>query len=296
VSAQPGMPSVPPSPSVPPVPLLPSVPSVPPLPAVPATWNSRRVTERAECILAPNPGVMTLDGTNTWVLREPGSSTSVVVDPGPLDAGHLHRVRAAATPGDTRVGLVLLTHDHADHAEAAVEFAELVGAPLRAVRVIGAGHDDLSNGDRLSVSGLDLVVITTPGHTADSVSFLLPADTALLTGDTVLGRGTSVVAWPDGELTAYLESLERIAALCGTGAVTHVLPGHGPDLPDASAVLAHYLAHRFERLEQVRAAVAAGARTPREVVEVVYADVPRAVWGAAELSVRAQLAYLEGQG
>ena len=274
---------------------MPAVPSVPALPSVPASWSSRRVTERAECILAPNPGVMTLDGTNTWVLREPGSSMSVVVDPGPLDRGHLDRVQAVATAAEARVGLVLLTHDHADHAEAAVEFAELVGAPLRAVRAIGAGHDDLSDGDRLSVGGLDLVVVTTPGHTADSVSFLLPADTALLTGDTVLGRGTSVVAWPDGELTAYLESLERIAALCGTGAVTHVLPGHGPDLPDASAVLAHYLAHRVERLEQVRAAMAAGARTPREVVEVVYADVPRAVWGAAELSVRAQLAYLEGQ-
>ena len=266
---------------------------VPPLPPVPATWGSRRVTERAECILAPNPGVMTLDGTNTWVLREPGAGMSIVIDPGPLDPAHLDRVRAAATAEDAHVGLVLLTHDHADHAEAAVAFAERSGAPLRAVRAVGAGHDDLSDGDRVGVGGLELVVVTTPGHTADSVSFLLPAETALLTGDTVLGRGTTVVAWPDGELTAYLESLERIAELCGTGAVTHVLPGHGPDLPDAAAVLRHYLAHRAERLAQVRVAVAAGARTPREVVEIVYADVPRAVWGAAELSVRAQLAYLE---
>jgi glyoxylase-like metal-dependent hydrolase (beta-lactamase superfamily II) len=102
-----------------------------------------------------------------------------------------------------------------------------------------------------------------------------------------------VVAWPDGELAAYLASLERLAALAGTGAVTHILPGHGPDLPDAAAVLAYYLDHRRERLEQVRAAVAAGAQTPRQVVETVYADVPQNVWGAAELSVRAQLDYLK---
>jgi len=140
------------------------------------------------------------------------------------------------------------------------------------------------------------VVVTTPGHTSDSVSFLLPAECAVLTGDTILGRGTTVVAWPDGELAAYLASLERLEALCGSGAVARILPGHGPHLPDAGAVLRYYLEHRAQRLEQVRGAVAAGARTPWEVVEAVYADVPRAVWGAAEWSVRAQLAYLAERG
>ena len=86
-----------------------------------------------------------------------------------------------------------------------------------------------------------LVVVTTPGHTSDSVSFLLPAECAVLTGDTILGRGTTVVAWPDGELAAYLASLERLEALCGSGAVARILPGHGPHLPDAGAVLRYYL-------------------------------------------------------
>ncbi|MBK8868436.1 MAG: MBL fold metallo-hydrolase [Dermatophilaceae bacterium] len=256
-------------------------------------WSSRQVTARATCVLAPNPGVMTLDGTNTWVLREPGSDLSIVVDPGPMDQAHLGRVVDETTRDGGRVAMTLLTHDHADHAEAALYFADLCGTPLKSVRAIGSHHDDLTDGDRLRVGELEVVVVATPGHTGDSVSFLLPADASLLTGDTILGRGTTVVAWPDGELAAYLASLERLAALAGTGAVTHILPGHGPDLPDAAAVLAYYLDHRRERLEQVRAAVAAGAQTPRQVVETVYADVPQNVWGAAELSVRAQLDYLK---
>lgn len=244
-------------------------------------------------MLAPNPGVMTLDGTNTWVLREPGATECVVIDPGPLDEGHLQAVLDVVRRDGGRVGLTLLTHDHADHAAAASRFAELSGAPLRAVRAIGAGHDDLGEGDRVSVGGLEVLVVRTPGHTADSVSFLLTAEAALLTGDTVLGRGTTVVAWPDGELAAYLTSLERIEALCGAGTVAQILPGHGPHLPDAPGVVRYYLQHRAERLEQVRAAWADGASTPRAVVETVYADVPRAVWPAAELSVRAQLDYLD---
>jgi glyoxylase-like metal-dependent hydrolase (beta-lactamase superfamily II) len=166
----------------------------------------------------------------------------------------------------------------------------MTAAPVRA---IGSGHDDLADGETVTVGGLDVTVVATPGHTADSLSFLIPAESALLTGDTVLGRGTTVVAWPDGELAAYLSSLERIEALAGAGEVARILPGHGPQLEDAAGVVRHYLTHRAERLDQVRAAVAAGANDPRAVVETVYADVPQAVWAAAELSVRAQLDYLD---
>jgi glyoxylase-like metal-dependent hydrolase (beta-lactamase superfamily II) len=116
-------------------------------------------------------------------------------------------------PG-ARVALTVLTHGHADHAEAAPRFAELTGSRVRAV---GRGHDDLADGDVVRTGGLELEVVATPGHTSDSMSLRAPADHALLTGDTVLGRGTTVVAHPDGELAAYLESLERIAALTGTG-------------------------------------------------------------------------------
>jgi glyoxylase-like metal-dependent hydrolase (beta-lactamase superfamily II) len=120
----------------------------------------------------------------------------------------------------------------------------------------------------------------------------VPADGAVLTGDTVLGRGTTVVAHPDGRLDDYLQSLGRLRLLAARGAVATVLPGHGPALDDAQRAIEGYLAHREERLRQVHAALLAGARTPHAVVEAVYADVDPSLWPAAELSVRAQLDYL----
>jgi glyoxylase-like metal-dependent hydrolase (beta-lactamase superfamily II) len=223
-------------------------------------------------IRAPNPGPMTLDGTNTWLLRAPGEAGSVVVDPGPADEEHLRAVAAAAGT----VAGVLVTHGHPDHVDGLERFCELTGAVV--VRT-----------SRLA--GLAVTVIETPGHTADSVCFLVEAgeQRAVLTGDTILGRGTTVVAWPDGELGDYLSSLERLSVLDGVPA----LPGHGPALSDCAAAASYYLAHRRARLAQVRAAVAAGATTPEQVVAVVYADVDRALWPAAEWSVRAQLAYLD---
>jgi glyoxylase-like metal-dependent hydrolase (beta-lactamase superfamily II) len=274
-------------------------PAQQPMPSVaPGQWHGGQVTERALCVLCPNPGPMTLDGTNTWVLLEPGATEALVIDPGPLDEDHLRGVVAAVEGGGARVAETILTHGHADHAEGAGRFAELTGAPTRAV---GRGHDDLGDGDVLRAGGLELRVVSTPGHTSDSISFALPADHALLTGDTVLGRGTTVVAHPDGELAAYLQSLERLAHLTGDGEVTTILPGHGPTIPDAAGMVAFYRAHRRERLEQVRQALADGAAQAPDivqaVVERVYADVPREVWPAAALSVAAQLDYLRtGEG
>ena len=249
---------------------------------------------RVRRVLAPNPGPMTLDGTNTWVLRGSGTGgRSVVVDPGPLDQGHLDAVRAEAG----QVAVVLLTHRHADHSEGAAAFAETAGCQVRAAdpgyRIGDAGLDD---GDVVRVDDLELQVLATPGHTSDSISLLLPDDGALLTGDTVLGRGTSVVAHPDGQLGAYLASLRRLRDLAAAGVVRRLLPGHGPVVGAALEVLEGYLTHRSERLEQVRRAVAEGARTPREVVESVYADVDRSVWPAAERSVAAQLDHLRAGG
>jgi glyoxylase-like metal-dependent hydrolase (beta-lactamase superfamily II) len=242
----------------------------------------RQVTDTAGVVLAPNPGPMTLDGTNTWVLRAPGSERCVVVDPGPLHEGHLQAV-AAQGPVD----VVLLTHGHHDHSEGARRFAELTGAAVRALDPAHRlGEEGLGAGDVVLGGGLEVRVIGTPGHSSDSLSFALPD--AVLTGDTILGRGTTVVAHPDGVLADYLDSLKRLRDL---GELT-VLPGHGPELASAGAAAQHYLDHRQQRLEQVRAAVAAGAGSPREVVEVVYADVDQGLWFAAEMSVRAQLEYL----
>lgn len=263
------------------------------------TWAGGAFGERGVCVLAPNPGMMTLDGTNTWVLREPGARRSIVVDPGPSDAAHLDAVAEAAG----EVGVVLLTHHHHDHAEAAREFAERVGAGVRALDpAYRLGSEGLGDGDVVEVDGLEVRVVATPGHTGDSLSFLLPADGALLTGDTVLGRGTTVVAHPDGRLGAYLDSLDRLHALAEAQEARSVWPGHGPVVADALAVLDHYIAHRRERLAQVEEACSRLAseggpslgaeELPRRVVEIVYADVDPVLWGAAELSVRAQLAYL----
>jgi glyoxylase-like metal-dependent hydrolase (beta-lactamase superfamily II) len=234
---------------------------------------------------------MTLDGTNTWVLREPDGRRSVVVDPGPLDDTHLDAVAAVA--GD--VAAVLLTHGHADHSEAARAFAERAGCGVRALDpAYRLGEEGLHDGDVVEADGLELRVVGTPGHTADSLSFVLPAEGAVLTGDTVLGRGTTVVAHPDGKLGAYLGSLQRLLALAEAQEVRVVWPGHGPFIEDAVGVLDFYLAHRRERLEQIREALRllGPDSTPRQVVEQVYADVDPVLWGAAELSVRAQLEYL----
>lgn len=218
-------------------------------------------------VRAPNPGPMTLEGTNTWVIRPPKESGCVVVDPGPLDEGHL---RAVAAHGP--VTAIVVTHGHPDHIEGVGRLVELTGAPVVA-------------------EAPGLTRLATPGHTRDSVCFLahLAAGPAVLTGDTILGRGTTVVAYPDGDLGDYLASLEL---LIGLGPIP-LLPGHGPSLRDCASAARHYLDHRRTRLAEVAAAVAAGARTPRQVVEIVYADVDPAVWSWAEWSVRAQLAYLD---
>ncbi|HEX4791944.1 MAG TPA: MBL fold metallo-hydrolase [Actinospica sp.] len=252
------------------------------------------MTERATLVLAPNPSPYTLEGTNTWVLCEPGSAAAVVVDPGPLHEGHLAAVLAAVADRGARVEQILLTHGHADHAESAARFAELAGAPVRALDPAHRlGAEGLADGDVLAVGGLELRVIGTPGHSGDSLSFLLPADRAVLTGDTVLGRGTTLVSHPDGTLADYLNSLHVLREAAARHEFDTVLPGHGPVLADALGVLEFYLAHRKERLAQVEAAVAAGDSSAAEVVRRVYADVDRAVWPAAELSVRAQLHYID---
>ncbi|GAB3675737.1 MBL fold metallo-hydrolase [Angustibacter aerolatus] len=259
-------------------------------------WAGGEVSRVAVCVLAPNPGPMTLDGTNTWVLRDPGTAHAVVVDPGPLDLGHLQSVLDAVLAREATVSDVVVTHGHHDHTDGAARLAELAGGvPVHAVDPAhrhGGGHG-LDDGSRVGALGLE--VVATPGHTADSVCLLLraPGEHLLLTGDTVLGRGTTVVAHPDGALGPYLASLHRLRQL-GLDGPLRVLPGHGPVLPEALPVLDAYLAHREQRLEQVRAALAAGDTTPEQVVARVYADVPPDVQGAALQSVRAQLDHLAG--
>lgn len=228
---------------------------------------------------APNAGPMTLDGTNTWVLRAPGAEHAVVIDPGPLDEGHLARI---AEHGPFL--FILITHGHHDHVEGAARLSELLGG----TPVVAA--EQLLPDPHLAVDGLEIQVLDTPGHTADSVCFLAQCagEQVILTGDTVLGRGTTVVAWPDGDLGAYLTSLTRLAAY----EQVVMLPGHGPVRADCAALAREYLTHREERLGQVRAAVAAGADSAEAIVDVVYPEIAPEVRFAALWSARAQLEYL----
>jgi glyoxylase-like metal-dependent hydrolase (beta-lactamase superfamily II) len=252
----------------------------------------QRSSALTQFILAPNPGPMSLDGTNSYVLRAPGHSSVVVVDPGPNNEAHLK-----ALAGADAVELVLVTHRHADHTAGSARLHELTGAPVRAAdpEHCHGGGNPLVDGEVILAAGLDITVLATPGHTSDSVCFHLPADGqagSVLTGDTVLGRGTTVLDYPDGTLGDYLASLDRLAAL---GPAT-VLPAHGPMLPSLEAIARDYRTHREVRLAQIRAALHRLGRDASvgEVADAVYSDVGPSVRRAAELSVAAQLSYLRG--
>lgn len=209
----------------------------------------------------------------------------VVVDPGPDDPEHIGRLAELG-----RIPLVLISHRHGDHTDGIEALAAATGATVRA---LGSGFlrgpgGYVRDGEVIDAAGLRIRVMATPGHTADSVSFVL--DDAVLTADTVLGRGTTVIDAEDGSLADYLDSLRRLREL----GPRRVLPGHGPELENLAAVAEAYLAHREQRLEQIRAALRRLGEdcTPRQVVEHVYADVDEKLWDAAESSVRAQLDYL----
>ena len=254
----------------------------------PAYDELRRVTPVASVVLENNPSSMTLEGTNTWLLRTPAAESCVVVDPGYEDEPHLEKVAEAAG----RIELILLTHHHPDHAEGAPWLAARTGAPVRALDpALCQNTPPLTDGATFEAAGLSFEVLHTPGHTEDSVCVRVSFNgkSAMLTGDSVLGRGTTVIA----DLGPYLTTLRRlIEEPRGTVALT----GHGPELPDVASIAREYLAHRVERLNQVSAALAhlGGDATPRQIVELVYADVDRSLWTPAEWSVKAQLDYLRG--
>jgi len=264
----------------------------------PDAGPSRHPCARATLVRANNPSAMTLDGTNSWVLVEPGGRSATVVDPGPADSQHSQAILAAARDaGAAGVGLVVLTHGHPDHAEGAAGFARFAGAPVRAADpALCLGGPPLAGGESLESGGPRLDVVATPGHTGDSVCFVLADDRMLLTGDTVLGRGSTVVAHPDGRLGDYLESLRLLRSLIETRQLAGVLPGHGPVRADPAALLDGYLAHREQRLDEVRAAIAAGANDVDSVARLVYADVDPGLRHAARWSLLAQLDYLRENG
>lgn len=235
-------------------------------------------------VLAPNPGPFTLEGTNTWIV---GRAPSLVIDPGPEDAGHLERVRRLAGP----VAAILLTHRHPDHAPGAASLAERTGAPVMAFRA-KAGERRLAPGQVVEAGGVRLRTLYTPGHTPDHVVFHDPDTGGLFTGDTVLGRGTSVVDPPEGDMAAYVRSLEALAGL----RPRVLYPGHGPILWAGAEALRSYLEHRALRERQILEGLGSGPRTPEELVPAIYAEYPPALHGPAARSVLAHLLKLEAEG
>lgn len=256
---------------------------------------------------AENPGPMTLDGTNSYVLGAPGVGGVVVVDPGPLLPGHLQELAGAGA-----VELILITHHHGDHTDGSAALHQLTGAPVRAAQASFChAATPVHDGELIHAGGLTIAVLATPGHTGDSLCFAVAATDEpggpafVFTGDTILGAGSTVISYPDGRLGDYLDSLEKLRAwglANGTAArPVAALPGHGPVLGDLAEAAGAYTRHRAERLAQVRAAV---GQLGEEGIEVsatavaadVYGDVPANLRGAAQLSVEAQLDYLRSGG
>lgn len=252
----------------------------------------RRSSPLTEYLLAPNPGPMSLDGTNSYLLSAAGQAGVIVVDPGPLDNGHLQNLAAGAS-----VELILVTHRHADHTAGSARLSELTGAPVRAADPVHChgGGGPLGDGEVIQAAGVEVRVLATPGHTSDSMCFHLPGDGlhgSVLTGDTILGRGTTMLDYPDGKLGDYLASLDRLERF---GPAT-VLPAHGPVLPSIEAIARAYRQHRQERLAQIHEALGrlgTDAGVP-DITDAVYADVEPSVRRAAEMSVASQLEYLRG--
>lgn len=226
-----------------------------------------------ECITAPNPGPMTLEGTNTYVV---GRDPAVVIDPGPADRGHIDAVRDEAERRGG-IGFVLLTHSHADHAEGA-EMLGVEATPLA---------------DSEEAAGLR--ALATPGHASDHVCFLRDGDELVcFAGDLILGEGSTIVppAAQGGSLGDYMDSLRKLQAL----EIERIYPGHGPVIEDPAAKIAEYIAHREEREAKLIAALESGERSRIALLDQVWDDVPAELRPAAAYAMQAHVEKLVTEG
>lgn len=232
-------------------------------------------------VVAPNPGPYTGPGTNTWIID--AGPVVVVVDPGPDDDVHLAALDRRLA--GKAVGVVLVTHSHPDHLPLAERFAALHQASVRR-------FPDLGDGDIVRAGNLNLRALHTPGHSADHLAFLIPEDGAVFTGDLILGRGSSMVTYPEGDVASYLRSLDRLAAL----GPRILFPGHWDPVTDAKGKIEEYRRHRLERDAQILAEVRRGGGTAPELTRRVYGELDDRLMYAAEMTLRAHLRKLVDDG
>lgn len=241
-------------------------------------------------VLAPNPGLMTGPGTNTYLV---GRHEVAVIDPGPDESEeHLDSVAEA---GAGRIRWILVTHTHPDHAPGAAGLKARTGAEVLGYDERDGFVPDTAIGDgwALETAAFRLEAIHTPGHASNHLCFRLDQERLLFSGDHVMSGSTVVVAPPDGDMAAYLVALERVRGLDLDG----LAPGHGPFVDDPRSVVDGYLRHRHEREAAIVAALhAAGRARVPELVEAVYTDVPDVLHPIARWSVWAHLRKLEAEG
>ncbi|MDP8938047.1 MAG: MBL fold metallo-hydrolase [Actinomycetota bacterium] len=237
-------------------------------------------------IVAPNAGLLTGSGTNTYLV---GIDEVAVIDPGPDDAGH---VEAIVGCGGDRIRWILVTHTHRDHWEAAAALAARTGAEVLGFRAGGGFEPDrqIGDGDTLEGTEFRLVALHTPGHASDHLCYLMEDDRVLFSGDHLIGGSSVVIAPPDGDMAAYLRSLERLQTI--RPPLRGIAPGHGDVIDDPKRALAEYLRHRHEREAAILAALQGGATTVDQIVAEVYTDVPVHLHPAARQSVHAHLIKL----
>jgi glyoxylase-like metal-dependent hydrolase (beta-lactamase superfamily II) len=248
-------------------------------------------------VLVPNASFMTGSGTNSYVV---GSKSVVAIDPGPDDAEHVGKL---AELSSGRLEYILVTHHHPDHAPGAARLAALTGAPVLSYGAVPSSpfttivpDRALVDGDVIAVTGLSLTALHTPGHTADHLSFMAEFDAGrvLFSGDTVIGGSTVVVAPPDGDMVAYMSSLERLLHLSPSADV--IAPGHGELIEDPALAINDYLARRRAREQSVLEALATGPANAADLVALIYPDLSRALGQMATRTVWAHLRKLGSEG
>lgn len=273
-----------------------------------AYGRADRVSPLIKRVIADNPGPFTFTGTGTYIVgRDSPSAPVAVIDPGPPDDAHLGAI-LNAVEGRT-VSHIVVTHTHRDHAPLARPLAEVTGAPILAAAPPayethasgGLDEDDdadfrpdhvLDDGERIFGDGWTLRTLATPGHASNHLSFVLEEEKALFSGDHIMGWSTTVVAPPDGDMSAYFASLDRVIA----EDFETIWPTHGPPVTDVAPFLTAYRAHRLDRESQVLGRLAAGDVTISQMVPTLYAAVDSRLWPAASLSVHAHLIKLVREG